>query len=99
MKSNGKDYVVALLYVGSGYGVDSTGAYEVSSSLNIPANNCAILQRGDDLELLPAGQHYITNPNVTLRGLFTMGENQLEMPTKDMLALLIETHLFHSLMG
>ena len=53
-------------------------------SLNIPANNCAILQRGDDLELLPAGQHYITNPNVTLRGLFTMGENQLEMPTKDM---------------
>jgi hypothetical protein len=53
-------------------------------SLNIPANNCAILQRGDDLELLPAGQHYITNPNVTLRGLFTLGENQLEMPTKDM---------------
>lgn len=53
-------------------------------SLNIPANNCAILQRGDDLELLPAGQHYITNPNVTLRGLYTLGENQLEMPTKDM---------------
>lgn len=40
------------------------------SSLNIPANNCAILQKGDDLELLPAGQHYITNPNVTLRGKF-----------------------------
>src|ERR1700691_4586799 len=38
------------------------------SSLNIPANNCAILQKGDDLEMLPAGQHYITNPNVTLRG-------------------------------
>jgi hypothetical protein len=53
-------------------------------SLNIPASNCAILQRGDDLELLPAGQHYITNPNVTLRGLYTLGENQLEMPTKDM---------------
>lgn len=53
-------------------------------SLNIPANNCAILQRGDDLELLPAGQHYITSPNVTLRGLFTLGENQIEMPTKDM---------------
>ena len=53
-------------------------------SLNIPANNCAILQRGDDLELLSAGQHYITNPNVTLRGLYTLGENQLEMPTKDM---------------
>lgn len=53
-------------------------------SLNIPANNCAILQRGDDLELMPAGQHYITNPNVTLRGLFALGENQIEMPTKDM---------------
>lgn len=59
-----------------------------SPSLNIPANNCAILQRGDDLELLPAGQHYITNPNVTLRGLFTLGENQLEMPTKDMFVFL-----------
>ncbi|KAL6302729.1 band 7 domain-containing protein [Sparassis latifolia] len=57
--------------------------YVVALFLNIPANNCAVLQKGDDLELLPAGQHYITNPNVTLRGLFTCGENQLEMPTKD----------------
>ncbi|PCH35160.1 hypothetical protein WOLCODRAFT_80178 [Wolfiporia cocos MD-104 SS10] len=57
--------------------------YVVALFLNIPANNCAILQRGDDLELLPAGQHYIINPNVTLRGLFTLGENQVEMPTKD----------------
>lgn len=52
--------------------------------MNIPANNCAILQKGDDLELLAAGQHYITNPNVTLRGMYTLGENQKEMPTKDM---------------
>ncbi|TDL27669.1 band 7 domain-containing protein [Rickenella mellea] len=59
--------------------------YVVALFLNIPANNCAILQRGDDLELLAAGQHCITNPNVTLRGLFTLGENQLEMPTKDIL--------------
>jgi len=58
--------------------------YVVALFLNIPANNCAILQKGDDLELLPAGQHYITNPNVTLRGLYTLGENQKEMPTKDM---------------
>ncbi|TFK87557.1 hypothetical protein K466DRAFT_586278 [Polyporus arcularius HHB13444] len=57
--------------------------YVVALFLNIPANNCAILQKGDDLELLPAGQHFITTPNVTLRGLFTLGENQLEMPTKD----------------
>jgi regulator of protease activity HflC (stomatin/prohibitin superfamily) len=51
--------------------------------LDIPANNCAILQSGNDLELLSAGQHCITNPNVTLRGLYTLGENQFEMPTKD----------------
>ena len=55
-------------------------------SLDIPANNCAILQSGNDLELLPAGQHCITHPNVTLRGLYTLGENQFEMPTKDMYA-------------
>ncbi|TFK26379.1 band 7 domain-containing protein [Coprinopsis marcescibilis] len=57
--------------------------YVVATFLNIPASNCAILQRGNDLELLGAGQSVITNPNVTLRGLYTLGENQLEMPTKD----------------
>ncbi|KAJ3504254.1 hypothetical protein NLJ89_g8032 [Agrocybe chaxingu] len=57
--------------------------YVVATFLNIPASNCAILQRGDDLELLGAGQSVITNPSVTLRGLYTRGENQLEMPTKD----------------
>ncbi|KAF7304742.1 Band 7 domain-containing protein [Mycena kentingensis (nom. inval.)] len=57
--------------------------YVVALFLNIPANNCAILQRGDDLELLGAGQNVITNPSVTLRGLFTRGECQLELPTKD----------------
>ncbi|KAF8892638.1 hypothetical protein BD779DRAFT_1200154 [Infundibulicybe gibba] len=57
--------------------------YVVALFLNIPASNCAVLQRGDDLELLGAGQSVITNPSVTLRGLYTLGENQLEMPTKD----------------
>lgn len=57
--------------------------FVVALFLNIPANNCAVLQRGDDLELLGAGQSVITNPSVTLRGLYTLGENQLEMPTKD----------------
>ncbi|EJD52128.1 hypothetical protein AURDEDRAFT_111592 [Auricularia subglabra TFB-10046 SS5] len=57
--------------------------FVVALFLNIPANNCAILQKGDDLELLPAGQHYITDPNITLRGLYTCGECQIEMPTKD----------------
>ena len=80
-----QDYVVALLCVriASYTCVLLTGSH-VTFSLNIPANNCAILQKGDDLELLPAGQHYITSPNVTLRGMFTLGENQIEMPTKDM---------------
>ncbi|KAH9980738.1 hypothetical protein BJV74DRAFT_855197 [Russula compacta] len=57
--------------------------YVAALFLDIPANNCAILQCGNDLELLPAGQHCITHPNVTLRGLYTLGENQFEMPTKD----------------
>ncbi|KIY51125.1 hypothetical protein FISHEDRAFT_57226 [Fistulina hepatica ATCC 64428] len=55
----------------------------VALFLDIPANNCAVLQKGDQLEVLPAGQSVITNPSVTLRGLFTLGESQLEMPTKD----------------
>ncbi|TFK72550.1 hypothetical protein BDN72DRAFT_763040 [Pluteus cervinus] len=57
--------------------------YVVATFLDIPASNCAILQRGDDLQLLGAGQSVITNPSVTLRGLYTLGENQIEMPTKD----------------
>jgi len=64
-------------------GGPSGNKFIVALFLNIPANNCAILQRGDDMELLPAGQHCITNPNITLRGMFTLGENQLEMSTKD----------------
>lgn len=77
-----QDYHVALLYVKARlpYGIALT---RYSYSMNIPANHCAILQRGDDLEILPAGQHYVTNPNVTLRAMFTLGENQIEMPTKD----------------
>ncbi|EUC57798.1 band 7 domain protein [Rhizoctonia solani AG-3 Rhs1AP] len=61
----------------------STSNYVVAAFLDIPANNVAVLQRGDEMEQVPAGQHCITNPNVKLRGLFTCGENQIEMPTKD----------------
>lgn len=57
--------------------------FVVATFLDIPANNCAILQKGDELEVLPAGQHVITNPNITLRKMFTRGECQIEMPTKD----------------
>ncbi|KZO95180.1 band 7 domain-containing protein [Calocera viscosa TUFC12733] len=59
--------------------------YVVATFLNIPANNCAILQRGDELQQIPAGQHVITNPNVTFRALFTRGECQIEMPSKDIM--------------
>jgi len=68
---------------GTGPGGSSSRDYVVALFLDIPANNCAILQSGNELELLPAGQHCITHPNVTLRGLYTLGENQFEMPTKD----------------
>jgi len=64
-------------------GAGKAQEYIVALFLNIPASNCAVLQCGDDLEVLPAGQHCITNPQVTLRGMFTCGENQIEMPTKD----------------
>jgi len=67
----------------TGPGGSSSHDYVVALFLDIPANNCAILQSGNELELLPAGQHCITHPNVTLRGLYTLGENQFEMPTKD----------------
>lgn len=76
-----KDYVVATLWVILFVGV---AFIHTLLSMNIPANNCAILQRGDVLQLLGAGQSVITNPSVTLRGLYTLGENQIEMPTKDM---------------
>jgi regulator of protease activity HflC (stomatin/prohibitin superfamily) len=58
-------------------------SYVVALFLNLPMNNCAILQKGNELQLLMAGQHVIIDPNVTLRGIFTCGENQIEMPTKD----------------
>ncbi|QRV72798.1 SPFH domain / Band 7 family [Ceratobasidium sp. AG-Ba] len=61
----------------------SSANYVVAGFLDIPANNVAVLQRGDEMQQVPAGQHCITNPNVKLRGLFTCGENQIEMPTKD----------------
>ncbi|KAH9160059.1 hypothetical protein EDB89DRAFT_2041662, partial [Lactarius sanguifluus] len=44
-------------------------------NLDIPANNCVILQSDNDLELLPAGQHCISHLNIMLRRLYTVGEN------------------------
>jgi hypothetical protein len=58
--------------------------YVAALFLNIPAKNCGILQKDNDIHLLPGGQYCITDPKVTLRSLYTCGETQLEMPTKDM---------------
>ncbi|KAK0543638.1 hypothetical protein OC861_006100 [Tilletia horrida] len=52
----------------------------VATFLNVPANNVAILQIGDHLEQLLAGQHCITDPGVLLRSFFTKGECQAETP-------------------
>ncbi|KAI9437856.1 hypothetical protein BJY52DRAFT_1217533 [Lactarius psammicola] len=61
----------------------STMDYVTALSLDIPLNNCAILQSGNDFKLLSSGQYYITHPNVTLRGLYTLGENRFEVQIKD----------------
>ncbi|KAI9441153.1 hypothetical protein BJY52DRAFT_1178082 [Lactarius psammicola] len=58
----------------------STTEYVAALFLDIPVNNCAILQSGNDFKLLSSGQHYITCPNVTLRGLYTLSEDQFEKP-------------------
>jgi hypothetical protein len=46
----------------TGPAASSANDYVVALFLDIPANNCAILQSGNDLELLPAGQHCICTP-------------------------------------
>ncbi|KAG8944070.1 hypothetical protein FRC04_002210 [Tulasnella sp. 424] len=65
----------------------SNTAFEfvVATFLNIGANNCAVLQNVDKSEILPAGQHFITTPNTTLRKMFTYNECQTEISTKDIL--------------
>ncbi|RKO88043.1 hypothetical protein BDK51DRAFT_35245, partial [Blyttiomyces helicus] len=54
----------------------------VATFFNVPANNVVILQRGNALILLPAGQHVITNPNTTFRGFFSLGERQIKFKTQ-----------------
>ncbi|KNE62369.1 hypothetical protein AMAG_18858 [Allomyces macrogynus ATCC 38327] len=63
---------------GSGYGVEAT----VATFFNVPANNVLIVQQGDRLIELPAGQHVITNPNTTFRGFFSLSERQKTFETK-----------------
>ncbi|KAJ3126821.1 hypothetical protein HK098_007115 [Nowakowskiella sp. JEL0407] len=54
----------------------------VATFFNVPANNVLILQRGNDLIVLKAGQHVITNPNTLFRGFFSLGERQTTFKTQ-----------------
>jgi len=54
----------------------------VATFLNIPANNVAIVQRGNDLLLLKAGQHVITDPSTTFRAFYSLGERQVQIKTQ-----------------
>ncbi|KAI8585339.1 hypothetical protein BDZ88DRAFT_401219 [Geranomyces variabilis] len=54
----------------------------VATFLNVPANNVAIVQQGNDLLMLDAGQHVITNPKTTFRRFYSLGERQVQIQTK-----------------
>ncbi|KAI8614758.1 hypothetical protein BC830DRAFT_1257003 [Chytriomyces sp. MP71] len=54
----------------------------IATFLNTPANNCAIVQRSNDLLLLQAGQHVITNSNTSFRGFYSLGERQTTFRTQ-----------------
>ncbi|ORZ31432.1 hypothetical protein BCR44DRAFT_143727 [Catenaria anguillulae PL171] len=54
----------------------------VATFFNVPANNVLIVQQGDKLLQLPAGQHVVTNPNTTYRGFFSLAERQKTFKTK-----------------
>lgn len=54
----------------------------VATFLNVPANNVAIVQQGNDMIKLQAGQHVITNPNTTFRRFYTLGERQVKIRTQ-----------------
>lgn len=66
-------------------GDGSNREFVVALFLNIPANSCAVLQKGNEFIVKPAGQHCIVEPETTFRNMFTLGENQLEMTTNDMI--------------
>jgi regulator of protease activity HflC (stomatin/prohibitin superfamily) len=46
---------------------------------NVPANSALILQRGNALISMGAGQHVVTNPTTTFRGFFPLGERYFYM--------------------
>ncbi|KAJ3035233.1 hypothetical protein HDV00_004141 [Rhizophlyctis rosea] len=59
-----------------------SGNVVVATFLNVPANNVAIVQQGNDLMVLEAGQHVITNPKTTFRRFYSLGERQVQIQTK-----------------
>ncbi|KAI8609629.1 hypothetical protein BC830DRAFT_1070712, partial [Chytriomyces sp. MP71] len=54
----------------------------VATFFLVPANNVLILQRGNELLLLSAGQHVITNANTSFRGFYSLGERQTTFRTQ-----------------
>jgi len=59
-----------------------SGNVVVATFLNVPANNVAVVQQGNDLLTLEAGQHVITNPKTTFRRFYSLGERQVQIQTK-----------------
>ncbi|GMK59045.1 hypothetical protein CspeluHIS016_0700600 [Cutaneotrichosporon spelunceum] len=77
--------------------------YVAATFLQIPANNTAVLQRGNELFQLGAGQHYLTTAGVSLRGFFTMGEVQIELEcdniyTRDQVPVWLRLYLRYQLL-
>ncbi|KAI9217830.1 hypothetical protein BC828DRAFT_360701, partial [Blastocladiella britannica] len=54
----------------------------VATFFNVPVSSVLILQQGERLIELPAGQHVITNPKTTFRGFFSLAERQTTFATK-----------------
>lgn len=55
------------------------GGHVAATFIDLPSNAVAVLQNKDELYELGAGQHYLINPSVTVRGFFTKGEVQQEV--------------------
>ncbi|KAJ3060179.1 hypothetical protein HDU98_003816, partial [Podochytrium sp. JEL0797] len=63
-------------------GASSKTPITVATFFLIPANNTLILQRGNELILMKAGQHVITNPTTSFRGFYSLGERQTTFKTQ-----------------
>lgn len=57
-------------------------SYSAAQFFDVPANNILILQRGNEIISMGAGQHVTTNPNITFRNFFSLGERQTTFRTQ-----------------